>query len=85
MAKQTYYYTVISEVEVVFDPDVEGPKVLNDDWASSFYTWSTPEEIAKHFAYNRVANDVYDVNRLDGWADGGHDVELRVNEVYVDD
>ena len=41
---------------------------VDDEWRSVFYNLHTPEQVARHIAYNLVCNDAR-LSMLDGWAD----------------
>jgi len=40
-----------------------------DEWRSQFYRLHTVRDVLEHWAYNAVINGIYDVSRLEGWAD----------------
>ena len=74
---------------IIKNPDVveriTGPG--GDEWRSHFYgDIETAEDVAEHFAYNALRNGIYDITRLDGWADcDENDVEIRAaeNDTYT--
>jgi hypothetical protein len=41
---------------------------VDDSWREMLYSLYTPEDIARHIAYNMVINRL-DLSQLDGWAD----------------
>jgi hypothetical protein len=48
--------------------DDQAIQVVDDDWRESLYNLRTPEEIARHIAYNLIVNNAR-LSQLDGWAD----------------
>ena len=42
--------------------------VVDDDWRKQLYDLHTPEDIAKHVAYNLLENKIQ-LSQMDGWAD----------------
>lgn len=63
--KQTFKVEVRAVVTVELDPSL----LPDDEWREHFYPIKTLEQLAEHFAYNRVANGIEDISRLDGFAD----------------
>lgn len=75
----TVYATVaIHNPEVI--ERVTGPG--GDEWRSMFYAdIETAEDVAEHLAFNAISNGVYDITRLDGWADcSASDVTIEVDD-----
>jgi hypothetical protein len=60
--------TVTATIEL----DNEVIDVVDDKWRSQLYNLRTPEEIARHIAYNMVANQA-NLSSIDGWADQSDD------------
>lgn len=46
---------------------VTGPN--GDEWRAQFYRLHTVEDVLEHWTYNALVNGVFDVRRLEGWAD----------------
>lgn len=63
--KQIFRVQVRTVVEVELDPSL----LPDDEWRSQFYNIKTLEELAKHFAYNKVTNGITLISMLDGFAD----------------
>lgn len=50
--------------------DDEGnPSADGNGWRDSHYPLRTRDAVLEHLAFNRLANGVYDISTLDGWAD----------------
>ena len=81
---------VETEVELTFtirNPDalerVVGPD--GDEWRSQFYRLHTVEDVLEHWAYNALCNGIYDISRLEGWADlATTDVDIGVEHADLD-
>jgi hypothetical protein len=72
MKKRKFLVTFTDNADNEYDAEIElDQKVIDqvdDDWRKCFYNLETPEQIAKHIAYNLVINN-YRLSQLDGWAD----------------
>lgn len=69
--KRTYRVEFSVCVDVTFDPR-EMPDGLtpDDDWRAHLYDdIGTPENMAEFLAYNRLANGIENISRIDGLAD----------------
>lgn len=89
MAANTFSVTAEATVSVeIRNPDVidriVGPG--GHEWRSQFYSSiKTAEDVAAHFAFNALTNGIYDVDRLEGWADCARDdVEIIVSEITTE-
>lgn len=62
----------IFEIEIqataIIELDDRVIDVVDDEWRSQLYDLFTPEDIAKHIAYNLLINK-WGLSTLDGWAD----------------
>lgn len=62
---------------------VTGPG--GDEWRAQFYPLRTTDDVLEHIAFNAVANDILDINRLEGWADVDPDeVDIRIDDVVAE-
>lgn len=80
----TVYATVVIQDEEPFTR-VTGPG--GDEWRSQFYDLHTEEDVAEHFVFNAVANGIYDVSDLEGWADvqkGAVRIEIDSTDLSAD-
>lgn len=81
--RQKLTVTVISTVTL----DLDKSLLPDDEWRSHFYDIRTMEEVAKHVAYNIIANRMSRISQLDGFADRAEEdckilnVEHEVDEV----
>lgn len=66
MAKRIFKITLTADATIELDDAVFD--TVDDDWRAGFYNLKTPEEIAKHIAYNLIANK-FRLSQMDGWAD----------------
>lgn len=64
--KRTFRVRMMVDVEVEIDQAVLD--VVDDEWRSEFYDFSTPGDVAQHFAFNHLVNRVSSVRILDGFA-----------------
>lgn len=81
----------VVEVEVfidVHDPDVLG-RVNDPEFREQMGPGFDDErDVIKHLAFNAVQNRIYDVSRLDGWADlpdNAATILTRVGDIEVDE
>ncbi len=81
--RQTLTVTIVSTVKL----DLDKSLLPDDEWRSQFYDIRTMEEVARHIAYNVVANRMGRITQLDGFADRSVDdckildVEHEVDEI----
>lgn len=66
MSERTFDIELHGTATVVIDDAVIA--AVDDDWRSSLYNLHTPEEIARHIAYNLIVNGIH-LSSMDGWAD----------------
>lgn len=70
-------YTLRAEVEFTYDPEKVDPFYwINPDTGKRQWRMEGiysgiqfEDEVWEHLAYNAIINSVYDVSKLDGWAD----------------
>ena len=67
--------------EVYIDLDEKVIDVVDDKWREKLYDLHTPEDIAKHIAYNMVFNK-WPLSSLDGWADQPNE-NAQITEVDI--
>lgn len=63
--RQTLTVTVITKVKL----DLDKALLPDDDWRSQFYPIHTMNDVARHIAYNVVANGMERITQLDGFVD----------------
>jgi len=81
MAKIVKTVEVRTRVRVAFEPDL----LPDDDWRRVFYDIRTPEQLAEHFAHNRVVNGIQSLSALDGFADrSDSDLAVEILESEVE-
>ena len=56
------------QASAVIELDDRVIDVVDDEWRSQLYDLYTPEDIAKHIAYNLLVNK-WELSTLDGWTD----------------
>ena len=78
MAKITKMVEVTTLVGVTFDDSL----LPDDEWRSMFYDIKTPNDLAKHLAYNYARNNAR-LSQLDGFADRD-DKEVEFQEIETE-
>ena len=75
MGRRKFVVEIPTTVTVEFDSSLLPDK----EWRETFYNICTLQQLAEHFAYNRIANGIEDISMLDGFADQEEStVKMRV-------
>lgn len=84
MAKQRFGVKLM--VDAIIELDDAVIAAVDSDWRDQFYNLVTPQQIAKHVAYNLIANNA-NLSQLDGWADQPNDYAKLITQdwEFVDD
>ena len=65
MGKRKFSIMCVITAELILDDEVI--QVVDDEWRKELYNLKTPEEIAKHIAYNLLTGRT--LSMIDGWQD----------------
>lgn len=88
MKPQSVTVSISAELTISINeeaPDDLFSRVMTDEWSSHFYQFMTEEDIIAHWAHNAAANGVWDVSRLDGWADVPRGtVTFDIDDVFLE-
>jgi hypothetical protein len=70
--KAMHSITIEATVDILVTEDAPGDlftRGSDPEWAKQHYGPMDEDQILAHWAYNSVANGIWQVERLDGWAD----------------